>query len=105
MRYLAIVDQGGGCDYTIGCGVKNFIFEADGTIQAIEKLHELIEDYIYSDDYNIESVKMFELSTEIVVPLNGWRQERRRQEQQAESQKQLDKELREYARLKQKFSN
>jgi hypothetical protein len=65
MKYFYVREQGGGCDYTIGCGISVEEIRAKSLDEAIEKVVGLPEDwkeYCEEDDYFCDS-GIYEISS------------------------------------------
>lgn len=69
MKYIAVLKQSGGCDYTIGCGIE--VIEIDETERsgALDKLDEIVDDY--KDTDGLESITLYEISSVVNVPLDN----------------------------------
>ena len=104
-KWIAIWRQGGGCDYTIGCGVAVHHFEADGKDAAIEFVKQQLSDPELSDEINIEQVDLVEYVNGFTTLLPGvWEDERHRRVEGLKSSEEERKERAEYERLSKKFS-
>lgn len=104
--YKAYLNQGGGCDHTIGCGIVVVDLEATNYDDAMTELVLLIkEDYNPDSERDLESAELYEI--EKVEDINvkeiyQW------MEDQEERQQLIDKEVMdkvEFERLKSKFGN
>ncbi len=104
-RYLIVMNQDGGCDYTIGCGCAVTTFTADP-----EKLSDRIEEVI--DDFNgfcdsesrVDSVEVYEVVGDIAFNINAVHQ-RRAAEAKAKKQAVIEKQERaEFERLGKKYN-
>jgi len=58
-KYVAILKQRAeGCDYTIGCGISTYVFDANDWNDAFQKVREAYDWTEYeSDDYTVEDVE------------------------------------------------
>ena len=103
MKYLLIMEQDGeGCDYTIGCGVKQVIFEVDSDAEAIQRTRQLLIHYL-GDLASLREARLFPMFPLLALPIEEWRIEE--QQKRAEHQKKVNEayEKSEYQRLKAKF--
>lgn len=101
--YMLTMYQGGGCDYTIGCGYR---FETFSCLpeEAVDKAIQMVEDFGGED--TIEEAYLYVIeadATDILDELAG--RNIQEQEEEAERQKlaKLKEERAEYERLKEKF--
>ena len=62
MKYLVILNQSGGCDYTIGCGVKVLYLDATDKEKAYQQARELILEEHYSLESRIQHFTIVEYS-------------------------------------------
>lgn len=115
MKFIAIYEQAGeGCDYSIGCGVKYEIFEAENRQVAAQKLYKKIvggETYGSGDDaetcwpYNEDT----ELATLILaelpdyLPICIWNIEIYKKKEEQRDRFHRDDEIKELERLKAKY--
>lgn len=108
MTWLLILFQGGGCDYTIGCGYAHWTVEADDEEGAREAAREMLqnEGYLRTSDFAtvIDSVEMYPLAGDAInLPVGKWRKEEADAEK-AEAAKEAEAQRRrQYAALKQEF--
>lgn len=82
MRFLLVMNQGGGCDYTIGCGINYRFTEADTLEQAMAAFKEEYtgigndeEEGILNPDTSErmwESAFVVTVSEQVEVPLSEW---------------------------------
>ena len=99
MKYLLVLHQSGGCDYTIECGTKAIPFDAADDDAA--HIHTL--DVLENRFTDIDSATVYLLKGSFVIDLNDLREKKRRARSQAEQQARDDLDRAEYARLQQKF--
>lgn len=74
MKFLAILNQGDGCDYTIGCGTAVDLIEADSYDEAFEILKndrwrdydsgECDIDYIANGEGYLEDVTLYQIESD-----------------------------------------
>lgn len=72
MKYIAILRQEGGCDYTIGCGVNVIHFEADHALDAGKKLKEIIRDQYTASENPLNSVVYYEVTGKYEADIARW---------------------------------
>jgi hypothetical protein len=104
MKYIAILRQEGGCDYTIGCGINTVLFEADNAYQAAKKLQEIIKESYNSDDFFLKSADFYEISGSYEVDLKLWYQQFSQEKESIVERKLREAELAELERLKKKYN-
>ncbi len=108
MKYLLVMKQNGGCDYTIGCGIALEEIEVPrhGDIMSVA-FEKLTADYGEPPDYiseDINSAFLYELKDEkITVPLAEFRQEAENKKREKQSTMAEKVDFQEYQRLKDKF--
>lgn len=101
--YKAYLNQGQGCDYTIGCGLRVIDITANSMEDAKQKLAETIaEEYSY-DEGRLEKAELYEVEQVFVMDLKAIYQ-KVADDRNAEKQREKDaKEKAEFERLKSKF--
>jgi hypothetical protein len=104
-KYLAIWRQEGGCDYTIGCGFAEHMFEAPDLDAATTYVIEQLSNPELSDDvagtiYKVDVYETIGIGTTLVSGV--WQAERQRK-QAAARRARDDHERAEYERLRKKF--
>lgn len=121
MKFLAHIKQGNGCDYTIACGEKVVLIEAESLSHAAERFITMMgpdfddsevdwtNDYGgYYNDFSLESVEIYELGNRGVPLKLDTKEIYANFEQIAALHKRLAKEEEEkklYLKLKQKYEN
>ncbi len=107
MKFLLVMEQDNGCDYTIGCGIALEEIEADNRKLAIAAAFEKMgvdygdSPYISED---INRAGLYEICGEkITVPLDEYRLELARQEEDAKLAEKREAEQDQYLRLKAKY--
>lgn len=104
--YKACLNQGDGCDHTIGCGIVVVDLKATNYDDAMTELVLLIkEDYDPDSERELESAELYEI--EKVEPINvkeiyQWMEDHKRKQQQMEKE---EKDKKEFERLKAKFES
>jgi hypothetical protein len=101
--YKAYLNQGQGCDYTIGCGLRVIDIIANSMDEAKQKLAQTIaEDYSY-DEGRLEKAELFEVEQVFVMDVKAIYQ-KVTDDRNAKKQREKDeKEKQEFERLKSKF--
>jgi hypothetical protein len=108
MQWLLILSQGGGCDYTIGCGYSHRTIEAKDEKSAHKAARKILqqEGYLYTGDFAtaIDAVEMYPLAGDSTyLPVAKWRQEEADAEK-AKAVKEAEKaRRRQYKALKKEF--
>jgi len=101
MTFYVVLEQDGGCDYTIGCGTAVVDLQADDRKSALREVENLIaEDYAY-DEQRVWNAYLVQFVENIPI---GQIYARLDNEAEADLQEQGELEDRaEYERLKAKF--
>lgn len=103
-KYIAYLDQGQGCDYTIGCGKKVISIDAESIEDAREKLINIICTEYYNDEYRLTNVVLYEINTFLVMSPE-FIYDKFNTIKMLEKQREIDaKERAEFERLKSKFA-
>lgn len=102
-KYIAVLKQEGGCDYTIGCGIKTIQFDAVDFIDAGKLLKEMVsEDYI--GEHSLSVLEYYEIAAAYEADLKRWYSEFEHNARVAEQNEIQRKELIELERLKKKYN-
>jgi len=87
--FLVVETQDGGCDYTIGCGVRHYTMEAESYTALLEEVREVLRTYdedhgLHSElagslgethpEYLRSSVEVYEIASSHWVDLREFRQ-------------------------------
>lgn len=68
MSWYAFLEQNGGCDYTIGCGVALTKLAATSEEQALQEVKEIYgNDFQNENENSIQHVTLFEVNREINI--------------------------------------
>lgn len=112
--YIAHLEQGGGCDYTIGCGHKVVKLKATTPAEALAEVKRLVigkylpEDNCFEDGYwderELQGVTLYEVSTVVKLPLKEWYQDAQNTLAGGKLKKKEEAELKEFERLQKKFA-
>lgn len=102
--YKAILYQSGGCDYTIGCGVKVFELNASDMKDARNKLNKIIEKEYSDEEHKLSNCELLEVSNANNINLDNLYEtiEQNKVNQEIELQRQKDEV--EYQRLRKKLN-
>lgn len=76
-RFIAYLEQQGeGCDYTIGCGVRLVELGGSTRDEAIDELRRMIFDdgsgYGPDADYRLKSIAFYEVADADHIPIDRW---------------------------------
>jgi hypothetical protein len=104
MKYIAILRQEGGCDYTIGCGINTVLFEAENVVQAAEKLQQIVKETYNSDQFILKSANFYQISGSYEVDLKVWYQQFSQEKESIVERELREAELAELERLKKKYN-
>jgi len=104
-KYLAILKQDGGCDYTIACGTKEIKFDAENAKDAAARLKTIIKEEYSSDEFKLSSLHLFEISHQYIVDINHWYKEFKIEKDNERENAVKKSELAELERLKKKYEN
>lgn len=107
MSWFIVMQQNGGCDYSIGCGIKIIRISGNSLEEATiaAKNFFLSEDgsyYLTSDESKISEACLVESNDE-ELPIHQWRGELNARKIEKEKKLQEAKELAELERLKKKY--
>lgn len=95
------MEQNGGCDYTIGCGLATREIEAPSMEMAIQEVIGLFNDGELRSD--IDNAKLYQFSAEYSIDMSAYQEMKK---QKKELKKRLDAEKKdqvEFERLRKKF--
>jgi len=98
-----LIQDGQGCDYTIGCGQTIIELEALDMDEAKLKLIDIILEEYNHDEYRLESAELFEISEIYHIPIDDIYDENEREVQIILDQEEEKEELKEYERLRGKY--
>lgn len=106
MKYYLIERQSGGCDYTIGCGIRVTQLNAITLEEAKEEAAENIGDYWKGEgEFSIQAAELLEVSESIDLLrfLDQKKVERGAKKRAADEIQQRKKDEEEFARLQRKL--
>lgn len=104
-RFILVLEQGGGCDYTIGCGTKVVELDAtDGTMASLEAI-EVIDYYggFAPHETRVAEATIYKVDDAVQLDLDGIRAGRKAEADKAKAKAKEKKERREFERLQKKF--
>lgn len=112
-KYGVVLYQPGGCDYTIGCGLKVVPLDAETEEEAIKEAKSVavgIPDYEEQEEYDMHGYHgESKLSDALLIsfvgylPINEWYDEYEAEEKRLKDKEEEDKEKAELKRLKAKY--
>lgn len=100
-KFIAVLNQSGGCDYTIGCGVEVKKIDAENIETAEKKILKILKEG-YPD---IDSLKIYEITDEKTVDLRKFYKEIEDEKESYRQRKQEENDRAEYERLVKKFGD
>ena len=103
MKYIAILRQEGGCDYTIGCGINTIQFEAVNAQEAAAKLQEIVNENYSGEEQRLKTIHFFEAANSYEVDLNKWYKKIDDQKAAKKLKQENEADWAEFLRLKEKF--
>lgn len=103
MKYLAHLTQSEGCDYTIGCGIAIITLKSTNGDDAVKELVELIKTRYSSEESQIESARIYEVTNTITFSVEETYKVIQEQRDIVKKLKQEERELKELQRLKEKY--
>lgn len=103
MKYIAILRQTGGCDYTIGCGINTITFEAETAKEAAFKLQDIVKENYSHEEHRLESIHFYEILSTYEVSVNLWYKKFDDEKNAVKSKIENDADWAEFQRLKEKF--
>lgn len=105
MKYKAYLKQHGeGCDYTIGCGQEMVTIEAKDSVEAKEKLIQLIKEQ-YNGERSLETCELYECSNVFEIDTDEIYNEMEQDRKNEEAERILQQEKAEFERLNKKFNS
>ena len=103
MKYHAILYQNGGCDYTIGCGLKVVHLAASTWDEAVEETKKMILKNYDNDERRLDTICLIESIRTASLPVYDWYSEKRDKERKQQKRAKEEHDRREFERLKKKF--
>lgn len=103
MKYKAYLYQEGGCDYTIGCGIRVIDIEASNIEEAHSKLkEEILENYNFSET-RLAECELYEVNQVIICDVEDWYDEFAKEKSERDQKLKEDIEYQNYLNLKSKY--
>jgi hypothetical protein len=103
-HFLVIYNQGGGCDYTIGCGIRTERIDATDMEAAKRLVYDQIQEEHPSDsEMGIDTCVIFEVTDIFTVDVDSVYQKIDMEKIVLEQARKEAEEREEYKRLKAKF--
>ncbi len=103
MKYIAILKQNHGCDYTIGCGIKELLIHAVDINDATKELERIIKtNYLYHES-EIVAAELFEINKSIEINVSELKNFSEEEKNISDLEMQTNAELAELKRLKNKY--
>jgi len=106
MTYILVMQQGGGCDYTIGCGTKVVTLDSTTPEDAVVEAERVVDDHGGFDtagENRVDSAKILVVTDTVPFDLRAIRLRLERERLEAEAVAKEAKDRAELARLKQRF--
>ena len=101
-KYLAYLEQDGGCDYTIGCGISKLIIEAEDIKEAKNKIEEILEESWLD---LLDRCTLYEISDELKINVDEIYNKAQEREKDRKRKQEEKKDRKEYERLVKKFGD
>lgn len=73
-RFAAVLKQSEGCDYTIGCGIKVVMLDANTADGAVEAARALLREHRHQE-HKLTSLQILALAGTFDAPLDTWYRE------------------------------
>jgi hypothetical protein len=106
MQYYLVERQGGGCDYTIGCGIRITKLKATSKDEAmLEASDDIGSSWKGNDEHSIDKAELLEVSESINLAdfLDHKAAVRKSRKRIADEQAQREKDEADFERLKQRL--
>jgi hypothetical protein len=101
-RFVAYVNEtDNGCDYTIACGKKLIPLYAETTTEAVAELKQYYRDRAWPDGF--VSLTLYDVRDVYEAPLDEWRGDLVREEQEAVIREEENRARAQYESLKARF--
>ena len=104
-KYKAYLNQGQGCDYTIGCGQKLIDLKATSLDEAQAEVFSLLKEAYSYEEWRMESVEVLQVQEVFPIAVEYFYNILDSNERKREMLKREQKEKEEFERLKAKFEN
>ena len=108
MRFIAELQQGGGCDYTIGCGVKVVSLDATDRAGAIQEIEDLLrgdpdEGRPYANEQRLEGIIIYAVDDTITIHTEAIYAKIEKEDAERREAEGKKKRKKEFERLKKEF--
>lgn len=104
-KFIAYLQQGMGCDYTIGCGNLLWEIEAFDEEEAKALFKVMIAESCSSEERRLERFRIFQVADEDEIDLKAFYNELDERIKRKEIEKIEEKEKKELERLSKKYGN
>ncbi len=101
-KFIAELNQDGGCDYSIGCGIKIIALEAETWVEASNEAKDILREYRH-DEHKLDSFTIYEVNETKSIPVNQIYDELDLEDQETRQAEYEAKQRLEYEALKKKF--
>ena len=102
-NYMAYLSQGGGCDYTIGCGLKLVYLKSDNHKDAVEELANIIRGHV--GENALGSATLFQVSGQWAMNVQKIYDEAEEASLKNQTEEEKKRELQQLEYLKKKYEN
>lgn len=111
-KYLLVLNQGGGCDYTIACGIKTIVLEYPENLSMEEVQERVKKEVFLADGYGylrsgsseeIQESVLYKISESVNLPLGNWKTELESEKKAQKNKEQEEKEKELYLKMKAKY--
>lgn len=106
MKYILVLRQDGGCDYTIGCGIKLVDLKSESQDDArVEAVAEIGDDWKADHEYAIQRATLLEVSTgfDLAPSLDAAKEQRKAAASERARALEAEREEQEFERLRRKL--
>ncbi len=103
MKYKAYLKQEGGCDYTIGCGIRVIDIEASDIIEAKDKLFKEVKETYNDSENRLSKVELYEINNILIINIEEWQKRFDNEEYELIQKEKEAAEYKEFLRLKSKY--
>jgi hypothetical protein len=104
LKFIAVLHQSGGCDYTIECGTKVIELDSGNIDSATDEINSIIEDE-YTGEMSLSEVTLYEIKGKHDINLKDIYNNIKSKRKSASDLGNDKKERSEFERLSKKFNN
>jgi hypothetical protein len=101
-RFAAVLKQTEGCDYTIGCGIRVVMLDANTAEEAVVAARALLREYRHNER-RLVSMQILALAGTFDAPVSTWYQEFNDEDAEGVAAKQRMKDYADLVRLHEKL--